>query len=60
VRSLADTHIFEESMSMIVVFHVFVLNFEKKLYEKRSMLPIGSAVFIGLLTIFYIGYRNIG
>jgi len=33
-------HIFEESISMVVVFHVYAQDYtRKKLYEKRSMLP---------------------
>jgi len=39
VRSLTDMHIVEERMSMVVVFHVIILNFKKTLYEKRPMLP---------------------
>jgi len=61
VRSLTDMHIFEESMSMVVVFHVYAQDYTRRNCMRRGLCYlIGSAVFIGLLTIFYIGYWNIG
>jgi len=44
----------------VVVFHVYAQDYTRKNCMRRGLCyHIGLAVFIGLLTIFYIGYRNI-